>query len=226
MTATDVPSVPELIGRIQEMLCEAVRSRGVSERNSGLVITPALKRPIWEMGFEFKRVYPRANGLGDQAPQTAEHWLGKRNGSRWTWDPRKRDHSTLKEYSFDVSWIEYGAEYQGSKPRDFEIPAFKRLYLAFETELGDRTAVLYDFDKLLCARAEIRALLWDSRNKKSKYPQGREELSARLRTAAGGREGYWLLSGWGDDCLEHRVYHKGVRKPLLEQDCRVGGTTE
>ncbi len=219
MTAKELPNTSVLIERVQGVLCEAVHRCDVSKRNSGRVITPALKLPIWEMGLEFKHVYPRANGLGDQAQQTAGHRLGKRNGSSWTWHPRKGDHSTLKEYSFDVSWIEYGDEYGGSSLRDLDIPAFKRLYLAFETELGDRTAVLYDFDKLLCARAEMRALLWDSRNKKSKYPQGHEKLSARLRTADGGREGWWLLSGWGDDCLEHRVYHNGERRRDLERAC-------
>ncbi len=171
------------------------------------------------MGFEFARMYPRANGLGDQAQETAECRLGMRHGSCWTWDPRKRDHSALKEYSFDVSWVEYGDEYRGSTLGDLEIPDFKRLFLAFETELGNRAAVLYDFDKLLCARAELRILLWDSSRSTRNYLHSHEKLIERLRGADGGREGYWLLSGWDSDCLEHRVYHNGERRLDLEQAC-------
>ena len=222
MTVLAVPDPVELIPLIQDALCEAVRQPDVRKRDSGRVITPAVKRPLWKMGFKYAGVYPRASGLGDGAQSKAQAGLNERAVGEWIWDPRKRDHSALREYSFDVSWIEYDDEYRGKGARDFEIPAYKRLILAFETELGGRAAVLYDFDKLLAARAKLRVLFWDSRDKKSKYRDGHEELAKRLRDADGGREGWWLLSGWGDeDCLEHRVYHKGERQQHLEQHCNT-----
>ena len=45
-------------------------------------------------------------------------------------------------------------------------------------------------------------MVWDS----DAIEDGFELLEPRLREAVGVDEGWWLLSGWGNDGFEHRVY--------------------
>ena len=87
--------------------------------------------------------------------------------------------------------------------------------LALESELSGgpaahwpRWQVFYDFNKLLCARAELRVMVWPS----DKIDEGVGLLESRLRKADGWTDGHWLLSGWGNDGFEHVVYHDGQRQ--------------
>ena len=217
-----LPDTQELVQLVQDTLSEAVRHPDVARRDSGQVITPALKSAIWEMGFNYSRVYPtrgfyrrsehdRVGAI--RAEALARTRLEAREG--YFWGRNKQDkveeHSTIKEFQYDVGWAQFDAEYSA----DGTIPNFQRLVLALEIELGGRWEVLYDFQKLLSARAELRAMVWDSRERA--FPDGHDEMLARLRDADGGRDGWWLLSGWGENMLEHLVYHDGERVKELEQ---------
>ena len=73
---------------------------------------------------------------------------------------------------------------------------------------GQRWQVLYDFNKLLCARADLAR----DGVAKDKIEEGVGLLESRLQDAAGWDEGYWLLSGWGRDGFEHVEYHNGQRQ--------------
>lgn len=85
------------------------------------------------------------------------------------------------------------------------VPSFERLVLALESELNPRWPrwhVLTDFHKLLCARADLRVMVWD----RDALEDGFELVEPRLRAAAGADEGWWLLSAWGKGGFEHRVH--------------------
>lgn len=87
--------------------------------------------------------------------------------------------------------------------------------LALESEIADGPKgptgipglVLYDFNKLLCARADVRVMVWP----RDKIEDG-SLLESRLKDANGWDDGYWLLSGWGRDGFEHVEYHNGKRQ--------------
>ena len=211
--------VEVVIGRIQsaiEKTWDEWTSERMREDGRDRSYTYELKRRIWRMGFEHPCVYPRASGLRPGEQQEATSLLSARNAHPRTWHHDKRgtlEHSTFKEFLFDVSWTEYASEYSGA-PEDNYIdpPPFTRLLLAFESELGPKPEVVYDFDKLLSARSELRVMVWQSRRAKSKYAGGIQELPRRLEAAGEAGQGWWLLSAWGDDGIEHRVYHNGERQ--------------
>ncbi len=207
MTATVLPDTAVLIERIQRAMEDAHAEwdgdRAAKGRGSQEVATRAVVRRVWEMGFDYPHVYPRANGLGEGAQEEAELRLSRRGSSHWTWDPGT-EHSALKEFQFDVSWTAYAGEYKGED----EVPAFDQLLLALESEFAGEWGVLYDFDKLLCSRADLRVMVWGE-----SYGQaGLTELPHRLAAANGGDEGWWLLSYWDPGGFEHRVYHNGQRQ--------------
>ena len=117
MTASELPDTPELIERIKREMDRAheewERDCAARGRGSGKAATQALVRRVWEMGFGYARVYPRAHGLGSDGESIAEKRLAARGASPWTWDQRT-EHSTLKEFQFDVSWTAYTGEYEGN----------------------------------------------------------------------------------------------------------------
>ena len=190
----ELPATRELVERLKAALDEAHRDwAGTSPRSAGIG-TQALKRRIWEMGFEFPRVYPTASKLGRGAAALARSRLAARSATYW--GPRE-EHSTLKEFQYDVAWVEYDAEYTGNGA-----PAFKRLVLALESEFGGKWEVLLDFHKLLCARAELRVMVWYPKT----FRAGHEALISRLKKAGDWAEGHWLLSAWDDDGFTHHTY--------------------
>ena len=82
------------------------------------------------------------------------------------------------------------------------MPASKRLVLTLESEFGGEWEVLLDFHAQLCARAELRVMVWDA----DRVRDARTTLEDRLRQAAGAEDGYWLLSGWSTNSFDHAAY--------------------
>ena len=197
--AMELPATLELVKRVKSAMDEAhLEWENASPRSAGLG-TRALKRRIWEIGFEFPRVYPTAHGLGRGAAADARSNLEARPAKYW---PPPEEHSTLKEFQYDVAWVEFRAEY-----KDNQVSPFKRLVLALESELHNEWEVLLDFHKLLCARAELRVMVWDA----DRVPDAQRTLEHRLGRAEGAEDGYWLLSGWNTGGFEHAIYEGTTR---------------
>ena len=195
-----LPTTPELIEHIKSALDKAHNDWEGAMPRSASAGTRALKRRVWEMGFDYEGVYPTAHGLGADAEDIAAERLLARRASFWGVGT---EHSTLREFQYDVAWVEYDAEFD-----DREVPQFKRLVLALETEFGGEREVLLDFHKLLCARAELRVMVWWQYN----FPDGYDALAPRLREARNWAEGHWLLSAWDDDDgFTHRAYRGSTR---------------
>ena len=170
--------------------------------------TRRLKEGVWKLGFDLASecgvaLYPFAGKLGADLAGYARGRLAERSAHFW---PYPEEHSTLKEWAYDVAWATFGGEYTAfANDRDTagRVPPFQRLVLALESELAPRRwDVLTDLNKLLCARADLRVMVWD----RDALGDGFELVEPRLRTAAGADAGWWLLSGWGKGGFEHRVY--------------------
>ena len=217
MTPQPLPGTPTLIGRVMDAMDaahEEWKSRGSA--------TTTLKTHIWRLGFEIARecgaaLYPYAGSLGQERDCYAQVSLQERGAYFWGRDKRDsaEEHSTIREFQYDVAWAEFDDEYPcyaDDRDTAWQVPNFKRLVLALETELNPpyRWNVLYDFHKLLAARAELRVMVWNHRPRA--FPDGFDMLVPRL-CANGANEGWWLLSPWSDDGFrEHRVYHNGKRQ--------------
>ena len=184
----------ELTERIKSAMHEAHNEweRAVPRRAG--VGTQALSRRIWEMGFDYEGVYPTGHGLGADAEDVANKRLSNRGAS---FSEATAGHSPLGEFQYDVAWLEFAGEY-----KDEQMPSFRRLVLALESEFGDERAVLFDFHKLLCARAELRVMVWYPKE----LPDDYKELVPRLRAAGDWAAGHWLLSAWSDDGFTHEEY--------------------
>ena len=195
----ELPTTPELIERLTAAMDEAHLEWEGAASPSATIGTRALKRRIWEIGFDYRRVYPTANRLGRGA---AAHARSKLEARPARYRGPREEHSTVKEFQYDVAWSEYDAEYTGD-----EVPAFKRLVLALESENGGEWEVLLDFHKLLSARAELRVMVWDA----DRVRDGYAKLERRREQADGANEGYWLLSGWSTRGFEHRKYRGTTR---------------
>ncbi|MCY4640063.1 MAG: hypothetical protein OXC94_06955 [Chloroflexi bacterium] len=105
------------------------------------------------------------------------------------------------------------------------MPPFERLVLALDSELVPRRRdVLTDFNKLLCARADLRVMVWD----RDPLEDGFELLEPRLRETVGAGEGWWLLSAWGGAASstaaasELLVTQPLLVRPALPRFLRVG----
>ena len=213
MALSALPDTPAIIGRIRWAIDATWAEWDFERKREGgrdRSPTSELKLRLWEMGFDYRLVYPKANQLGDGAQDAATRRLTERGVPT---ESGLHARFTMSEFLYDVAWMEYHEEL--AEERTF--PPFKRTVLALESELGHERAVLYDFDKLLAARAELRVMVWQSRQSKSKYPQGMDELPVRLGAAGEAGQGWWLLSAWGDDAPEHRVYNNGERIKELER---------
>ncbi len=221
MSASTLPDAPELIERIKRAMDAAH-----AEWQAGTKRSDAIKSHVWKLGFDLADecrvpLYPFASSVKatrDEAGEYARDRLERRRGHFW---PYPEEHSVLKEFHYDVTWVEFSGEYTGfgadrhdrNTPKHF--PAFRRLVLALESELSGgpasgwpRWQVLFDFNKLLCARADLRVMVWP----KDKIEEGVTLLESRLQSAAGWDAGSWLLSGWGNDGFEHVAYHSGQRQ--------------
>ena len=217
MTPQPLPDTPTLIERVKGAMRDAH-----AEWRGGRKRTAALKWQVWKLGFVLgvPDLYPMAR-LGKDAAGYAEKALAAREAHFW---PHPEEHSPLKEWLYDVAWAEFDGEYHyytDDRDTAWQVPNFKRLVLALESELADGPGgrewpmwhVLTDFHKLLAARAELRVLVWP----RDKFSDGFALLEPRLRKADGWKQGWWLLSGWGKDGFEHRVYHDGERREDLER---------
>ena len=202
MTTHALPSGRELADRVGT----AIDATGWSPRRGDR--TRRLKQRVWELGFDLASecgvaLYPFAGKLGHDLADDARGRLEARSAHFW---PYPEEHSTLTEWAYDVAWATFGGEYTAySDDRDTaeRVPSFERLVLALESELAPRRwDVLTDLNKLLCARADLRVMVWD----RDALEDGFELVEPRLRAAAGADEGWWLLSGWGKGGFEHRVY--------------------
>ena len=220
MSTSALPTTPELIARI----CGAMEDAH-AEWKTGVKQTEAIKSHMWKLGFDLADefavpLYSFASSVKATRSAAAEYArarLERRGGHFW---PYPEEHSVLKEFHYDVTWAEFDGEYAGfDMHNDHEVPEhfprFKRIVMALESELsGGRAAhrprwqVLYDFHKLLCARADLRVMVWP----KDKIEEGVSLLESRLYEADGWDDGYWLLSGWGRDGFEHVEYHNGQRQ--------------
>lgn len=206
MTGSTLPETPVLIERIK---CALGLAHADWETNGKA--TRALKYRLWMLGFDLADecgvpLYPFANGLSDQADEDharrrleerGAHFWGRANG-------RAEEHSVLREFTYDVAWAEFDSEYKG----DAVVPSFRRLVLALESELQNEWEVLFDYHKLLSARADLRVMVWDL----NRLDDGFDLLDTRLRQADGWDDGYWLLSGWSRGGFEHVEYHNGERQ--------------
>ena len=203
-----LPATPELIGRLREALDEA---HGAWQ--AGGNSTHAVKLQVWKLGLALgvPGLYPFANRLGREAAAHAENALDARSAHLW---PQQEEQSPLHEFLFDVAWAQFDGEYTDYADDRWvadHVPSFMRLVLALESELAYRAPrwhVLSDFNKLLCARAELRAMVWAG----DRIPEGRELLEARLQAADGGSEGWWLLAAWGAEGFEYTTYYSGTRQ--------------
>ena len=226
MTPRALPPAPDLVERLKTAMAAAHE-----DWRAGGNQTRILKRQVWNLGFDLgvPNLYPVAGQLGKDAEAYAESALEARGARFWgrAGDNKFHEHSQLKEWLYDVSWVEFDREYgfdgEGRRVDDHSeraIPAFGRLVLALESELANGPGgrewpmwhVLYDFHKLLAARAELRVLVWPL----DKVEDGFELLEPRLSAADGWDEGWWLLSGWAADGFRHRVYRDGERREDLE----------
>lgn len=202
MTTSSLPETPELIGRVKRAMVRA----HVDWEASGKA-TRALKSRLWMLGFDLAdecgvTLYPFANGLSDQPGEDyARRHLEERGAHFWG---RTEEHSVLREFTYDVAWAEFDGEYDS----DARVPAFRRLVLALESELQNEWEVLFDFHKLLSARADLRVMVWNLH----RIDDGFDLLDSRLRQADAWDDGYWLLSGWGREGFEHVEYHNGERQ--------------
>lgn len=221
-----LPKTSEVIG-----LVKSAMDKAHEECQAGVKPTDALKSQVWKLGFDFEHVYPARSFYrrGDQAKKEAteaEAYAGKRLKERgaqyWgrTTGNGAEEHSTIKEFNYDVTWTKYDGDYTRFDLNDDvrtpqHVPSFNRLLLALECELSGgpaahrpRWQVLFDFNKLLCSRADLRVMVWP----KDEIEEGVGLLDSRLRQADGWDDGYWLISGWGRDGFEHVEYHNGERQ--------------
>ncbi len=196
-----LPSARELADRVTTALDATEWSPRRRDR------TRHLKQRVWELGFDLASecgvtLYPFA-GLGNDLADYAGGRLEQRSAHFY---PHPEEHSTVKEWAYDVAWATFGGEYTAysdDRHTAERVPPFERLVLALESELApSRWDVLTDLNKLLCARADLRVMVWD----RDALEDGFELVEPRLRDAVGGDEGSWLLSGWGKGGFEHRVY--------------------
>ena len=100
----ELPATPKLIRRLKTAMNEAHQEWENASSRSTELGTRDLKRRIWEIGFEFPRVYPMAHELGDGAEAHS-----REARSAGSWAPAE-EHSTLKEFKYDVVWSEHAAE--------------------------------------------------------------------------------------------------------------------
>ena len=238
MTPRALPPAPALVERLKAAMAAAHEEWLAGGNQSVAIVSQA-----WRLGFVIASesgvtLYPirglRSRGRHNRedakrSERDAERWLGERGAAFWgrAGDNNFHEHSTLREFQYDVSWLEFDGEYgfdsEGRAVEDFSergVPAFRRLVLALESEIANGPMgpewpmwhVLYDFHKLLAARAELRVLVWPL----DKVEDGFELLEPRLRAADGWDEGWWLLSGWAADGFRHRVYRDGERREDLE----------
>ena len=186
-------------------------------------MTRMLTRRVWELGFDLDvpHLYPMVSASSwDGAEEYARTRLEQRGSLLWP-TQHEKEHSPLTEFQYDVAWACFDRDYDKSDFITYHegscvAPHFQRLVLALESELangpkgptGIPGLVLYDFNKLLCARADIRVMVWPS----DKIDEGVGLLESRLLQAEGWNEGSWLLSGWGRDGFEHVEYHNGQRQ--------------
>ena len=196
----ELPTTPELIERLTAAMDGAHREWAAAASPSATIGTRALKRHIWEIAFDYPRVYATANELGDGAEAFVAKKLAARSASVTAANVR---HSPLGEFQYDVAWVELDDEYRSEAVS----PTFRRLVLALESEFGPERAVLFDYHKLLCARADLRVMVWDA----DRFRNGRPILEDRLGQAEGADDGYWLLSGWGADGFRHACYDGTTR---------------
>ena len=224
MSASTLPDAKELIERIKFAMNAAHE-----EWRSGVKPTDAIKSTVWKLGFELAdeygaHLYPFASSVKatrSEAGEFAKARLEARGAHFWPYGKRGEEHSVLKEFHYDVTWVEFSGEYTdfGADLRDRNtpkhFPAFRRLVLALESELSGgpasgwpRWQVLFDFNKLLGARADLRVMVWP----KDRIEEGVTLLESRLQSAEGWDDGSWLLSGWGNDGFEHVAYHNGQRQ--------------
>ena len=149
----------------------------------------AVVSQVWRLGFEIAResgaaLYPtrslsrfrRNRGDTERSERDAERWLGERQARFWgrAGDNNFHEHSTLKEWLYDVAWLEFDGEYgfdgEGRQVDDHSeraIPAFRRLVLALESELANGPGgpewpmwhVLTDFHKLHARKCQFYKLL-------------------------------------------------------------------
>ncbi|MCY4639602.1 MAG: hypothetical protein OXC94_04600 [Chloroflexi bacterium] len=206
--AAALPDMPALIGRLEQALDRAHGEWALRGK-----ATQALKFQIWRLAFELgvPGLYPLANGLPKEAGRVAEDALAARSAHLWLGE----EQSPFREFQYDVAWAQFGGEYT-EYASDLQtarhVPPFTRLVLALESELNPswpRWHLLTDLHRLLCARADIRVMVWN----RSVIGDGWELIESRLRAAESGAEGWWLLAGWSTDGFECRSYRGGERQP-------------
>lgn len=216
-----LPPPPDLIAHLTRAMDTAHE-----DWQSGIKQTDAIKSAVWKLGFDLAdqsgaHLYPFVSSVKktrNGATDYARRRLEERGAHFW---PYPEEHSVLKEFHYDVTWVEFAGEYvdMGDGRTDrltpTHVPVFKRLVLALESELSGgpasgwpRWQVLFDFHKLLCSRADLRVMVWP----RDKIDEGVTLLESRIKDANGWDDGYWLLSGWGRDGFEHVEYHNGERQ--------------
>ena len=95
-------------------------------------------------------------------------------------------HRDYGEWLYDVTWLEYERE------RDGLIEA----HLVAECEWGNFRKIVYDFEKLLLARACVRLMIFNGFSQ-AQSEEIAEQLAERVRMFNGSRaEDAWLLAAW------------------------------
>ncbi len=178
-----LPSARELADRVTTALDATEWSPRRRDR------TRHLKQRVWELGFDVASecgvaLYPFA-GLGNDLADYAGGRLEQRSAHFY---PHPQEHSTVKEWAYDVAWATFGGEYTAysdDRHTAEQVPFFDRLVLALESELEPRRwDVLTDLNKLLCARADLRVMVWTatlSRTASSSWSPGCATLSEGMR---------------------------------------------
>ena len=105
-------------------------------------------------------------------------------------DKADRDYG---EWLYDVTWLEYERERDGLK---WPATALIEAHLVAECEWGNCEKIVYDFEKLLLARAGVRLMIFTGTNQ-SNSEKIAGQLARRVREFKGFRaEDAWLLAAW------------------------------
>ncbi len=106
--------------------------------------------------------------------------LGKNNG--YEASARQCNEANCGEWLFDLAWYKY------NKNRQLE-----NLYLAMESEWGNKDAIRFDFEKLLVARAKYRLLIFQG----IKIQEILVDLKQRINIFESRQKGdRYLFAGW------------------------------
>ena len=157
-------------GEIMRAVQKGLSHLKVGKGESDKVWTEKVKTELCKIGRSFDyRVYARADEVHEC----------ERDGGEWL---------------YDVTWIEYERGRDGLK---WPATALIEAPLVAECEWGNFEQIVYDFEKLLLARARVRLMVFDSHRAGGSSKEVAERLAGKVREFNGSlAEDAWLLASW------------------------------